>query len=113
MASKSEHFINEDDIGSGEKTPAQREDQEQIQHLGKQQKEANRNVRPQDGSQLHQVVEEQQFLNQQESHTPRSLAEPADRADQGLEAGQENEDLGDQAMRQPEKIPERQPPQHR
>lgn len=111
MVRKSEHLLDEADIGSGEKTPAEREDLEQTKHLGEQQKQASQQGRPQDGSQLHQVVEEQQFINQQESHTPHNL----------VETGQEHADDDDtkerpapagQPLPSSAQIPERQPPNH-
>lgn len=73
MAPKFEHFIDEADIGSGEKTPAEMEDLEKTQHLREDQEQARQQARPMDGALLQQVVEEQQYINSQESHTPHSV----------------------------------------
>jgi hypothetical protein len=70
MAQKFEHFMEESDIGSGEKTPAEMEDLEKTKHLREQQELAKQQARPMDGGLLQQVTEEQQYINQQESHTP-------------------------------------------
>lgn len=65
---KVRHFMDEADIGSGEKTPSQLEDMEQTAHLKEQQEQAKKEAAPQDGSRLYQVVEEQQYLFEQEGH---------------------------------------------
>ena len=70
MAPKIMHFMDEADIGSGEKTPAQLEDMEQVAHLGEDMQNPNPHGHPQDGSQLKEVVEEQQFVSEHENHTP-------------------------------------------
>ncbi|WP_147383855.1 hypothetical protein [Noviherbaspirillum sedimenti] len=70
MAPKFGHFIEEADIGSGEKTPAELEDLEKTAHLREQQEQARQQARPMDGALLQQVIEEQLYINQQESHTP-------------------------------------------
>ncbi|TCS36003.1 hypothetical protein EDC30_10866 [Paucimonas lemoignei] len=76
MAPKYEHFMDEADIGSGEKTPAEIDDLEKTKHLRKEQEQARQEARPMDGALLHQVVEEQQYINQHESHTPHSVMDP-------------------------------------
>lgn len=80
MAPKYAHFMEESDIGSGEKTPAEMEDLEQTRNLREQQEQARQQARPMDGGLLQQVTEEQQFINQHESHTPHGVVEdtPAD-----------------------------------
>lgn len=76
MAPKFEHLMDEADIGSGEKTPAEMEDLEKTKHLQDDQEQARQQNRPMDGALLQQVVEEQQYINQQESHTPHSVMDP-------------------------------------
>ena len=76
MAPKFEHFMDEADIGSGEKTPTEMEDLEKTKHLQEEQEQARQQARPMDGALLQQVVEEQQYINQQESHTPHSVMDP-------------------------------------
>jgi hypothetical protein len=73
MAPKFEHFMDEADIGSGEKTPTEMEDLEKTEHLREQQEQARQQARPMDGALLQQVVEEQEYINQHESHTPHSV----------------------------------------
>lgn len=73
MKQKVKHFMDEADIGSGEKTPAEQEDMEQTAHLREQQEQANKHAHAQDGSQLQQVIEEQQYILQQENHIPHSI----------------------------------------
>ena len=68
MAREIKHFLDEDDIGSGEKTPAQIEDQEQTAQLRADRENNPAQGHPLDGGQLLQVVEEQQFLSQHEGH---------------------------------------------
>lgn len=75
MAPKYGHFMEESDIGSGEKTSAEMEDLEQTRHLREQQEQARQQARPMDGGLLQQVTEEQQYINQHESHTPHGVVE--------------------------------------
>lgn len=75
MAPKYAHFMEESDIGSGEKTPAEMEDLEQTRNLREQQEQARQQARPMDGGLLQQVTEEQQYINQHESHTPHGVVE--------------------------------------
>lgn len=70
MVQKFGNFMEESDIGSGEKTPAELEDLEKTRHLREQQEQARQQARPMDGGLLQQVIEEQQYINQHESHTP-------------------------------------------
>jgi hypothetical protein len=59
MAQETKHFIDEPDIGSGEKTPGQKDVEADVRRVNGTIAGA-----PQDGSQLHQGVEEQQYANQ-------------------------------------------------
>ena len=70
MKPKFEHFMDEADIGSGEKTPAELADEKETNHLREQQEQSRQQARPMDGGLLWQVTEEQQYLAQHESHTP-------------------------------------------
>jgi len=70
MATKLEQLVDESDIGCGEKTPAELEDMEKTAHLRELQEQARQQARPMDGGLLQQVIEEQQYLSQHESHTP-------------------------------------------
>lgn len=70
MKPKFEHFMDEADIGSGEKTPAELADEKETEHLRQQQEQARQQTRPMDGGLLWQVTEEQQYIAQKESHTP-------------------------------------------
>lgn len=56
MAREDKHFINEPDIGSGEKSAGQRDVERDIQSLG-------RDRAPQDGRQLQNVAEEQAYAD--------------------------------------------------
>lgn len=83
MSPKFEHFMEEADIGSGEKTPAELEDLEKTRHLREQQEQAKQQARPMDGGLLQQVIEEQLYVSHQESHTPHgALDEVPSPADQ-------------------------------
>ncbi|MBI1891706.1 MAG: hypothetical protein HYS18_13730 [Burkholderiales bacterium] len=73
MASKIRHFMEEADIGSGEKTPAELEDLEKTAHLREDLEKNREHGKPLNGSQLQEVVEEQQFIADHENHTPSSL----------------------------------------
>lgn len=75
MKPKYGHLMEESDIGSGEKTPAEMEDLEQTRHLREQQEQAMQQAHPLDGGSLQQVTEEQQFINQHESHTPHGVTD--------------------------------------
>lgn len=68
MKPKFEHFMEEADIGSGEKTPAELADLKETEHLPEQQERAKQQEHPMDGGSLLQVTEEQQYIAQQESH---------------------------------------------
>lgn len=70
MNPKFEHFMEEADIGSGEKTPAELADLKETEHLREQQEQARQQQHPMDGALLMQVIEEQQYIAQHESHTP-------------------------------------------
>lgn len=70
MNPKFEHFMEEADIGSGEKTPAELADLKETEHLREQQEQARQQEHPMDGGLLLQVIEEQQYIAQHESHTP-------------------------------------------
>lgn len=83
MAPKIRHFMDEADIGSGEKTPAELEDMEMTSHLREELEKANPHGKPQDGSQLQEVVEEQQFVLQHESRTPTPLIDEIRHSRQG------------------------------
>lgn len=84
---KVKHFMDESDIGSGEKTPAQLEDLEQTSHLQEQLESAQREATPQDGSRLYQVVEEQQYLFEHEGHAAQPSEELDRNADEPDAAG--------------------------
>lgn len=62
MAQEDKHFINEPDIGSGEKSAGQQDVERDVQSVN-----GTRRGPPLDGSHLHQVVEEQQYSNQRPS----------------------------------------------
>jgi DNA-binding protein H-NS len=83
MAPKYEHFMDEADIGSGEKTPTEMEDLEQTKHLREQQEQARQQARPMDGALLQQVIEEQQYINQHESHTPHGVVDDGIATEEG------------------------------
>ena len=85
MTPKFEHLMDEADIGSGEKTPTEIDDLEETKHLREQQEEARQQPRPMDGGQLQQVVEEQKYINQHESHTPHSVMDPVSSDEEGLQ----------------------------
>jgi hypothetical protein len=73
MAQQTKHYMDEPDIGSGEKTPGQ-EDVERdekavnvpLPQVGK----------PQDGSQSHQVIDEQKYAEQRPTQDSRQAAPP-------------------------------------
>lgn len=75
MTPKFEHFMDEADIGSGEKTPEEIKDLERTKHLKEEQEQARQQARPMDGASLQQVVEEQEYINAHESHTPHSVVD--------------------------------------
>ncbi|QAU34992.1 hypothetical protein [Janthinobacterium sp. 17J80-10] len=77
MKPKIEHFMDEADIGSGEKTPTELADQKDTEHLREQQEQVRQQEHPMDGGSLLQVTEEQQFIAQRESHTPPEDADAA------------------------------------
>ncbi|WP_245549207.1 hypothetical protein [Noviherbaspirillum massiliense] len=69
MAQEPRHLMEEADIGSGEKSPGQRDIEQAEQSLSKPPEEP-----PLDGSHLHQVIEEQKYADQrptQEEQRPR------------------------------------------
>lgn len=70
MNPKFEHLMDEADIGSGEKTPAELADLKETEQLREQQERARQQEHPMDGGSLLQVTEEQQYIAQHESHTP-------------------------------------------
>ncbi len=70
MLPKFKHFMDEADIGSGEKTPAQIEDEESVKQLRTQQEQAGKETHAMDGGTLLQVTEEQQYIATQENHLP-------------------------------------------
>jgi len=75
MDPKLEHFMEEADIGSGEKTPAELADLKETERLREQQEQARQQGHPLDGGLLLQVTEEQQYIAQHESHTPPDKAD--------------------------------------
>jgi hypothetical protein len=112
MAEEIKHLSNEEDIGSGDKTPAQKEISQEISHLAEDQEKVRKEARPQDGSKLHQVIEEQQYIQQQESHTP-DIQPQEGHDDQDLSAESEDDSMpANEAIRPANNgTPER--PQHR
>ncbi len=80
MKPKFSHLMEEADIGSGEKTPAEIDDLEETQHLREQQEQATQQAHAMDGGLLQQVTEEQQYISQQESHTPEGALDSASSA---------------------------------
>lgn len=70
MNPKFEHLMDEADIGSGEKTPAELADLKETEQLREQKERARQQQHPLDGGSLLQVTEEQQYIAQHESHTP-------------------------------------------
>lgn len=58
MAKETRHFMDEADIGSGEKTPGQHETEKEVASV-----KVPQIGNPQDGRQLQEVVEEQQYAD--------------------------------------------------
>lgn len=70
MAEQTRHMLNEADVGSGEKPPAQKELEKEQQAVGK-----NPPGETQDGSRLaHQVIEEQEYADQRPDPEPKQGA---------------------------------------
>ncbi len=110
MGQKITHFMDEADIGSGEKTAAEQEDMESTKHLKEQQEQAKLRNHPLDGSQLQQVVEEQQYISQQENHVPQN---PASAAENSSEKQPNQQDGSAQESKLPVKNNVRSQPQPR
>jgi hypothetical protein len=68
MAQKDRHFMDEADIGSGEKTPGQHEVEQDVRSV-----HGTERGEPLDGSHHHQVAEEQRHAQQEQGATGRVL----------------------------------------
>ena len=79
MAPTVRHFMDESDIGSGEKTPAELEDLNDTSHLNEDINNRKQAGAPQDGRQLKEVVDEQEFIAEHENHIPEPLSEENER----------------------------------
>lgn len=102
MKPKIEHFMEEADIGSGEKTPAELADQKDTEHLREQQEQARQQQHSLDGGSLLQVTEEQQYIAQHESHTPPEEGQAAQQVDAAAPAaGEKSSDSQTEALEVP------------
>ena len=75
MGQETKHFMNEPDIGSGEKTPAQKDIEREVAKVNVPLSQVGH---PQNGSQFPQVIEEQKYAEQRpspEEQRPRHASE--------------------------------------
>jgi hypothetical protein len=83
MAKEIRHLLNEPDIGSGEQSAGQEDVQRDVESV-----HAPQTGRPLNGSQLQDVVEEQQYAEQRHPDAQRSDADPhAESAGRVLRSG--------------------------
>jgi hypothetical protein len=82
MGRKENHFLNEDDIGSGEPNPGQEDVQRDVEAVN-----AAQAGHKQDGHLLQQIIDEQQYAEKKHSEAERNAGDSEDPGEDTLQNG--------------------------